>query len=309
MTTHAQPTRTTPIPRADRDTLLAAGRAQRWTHRVGPDQLLPDAVLLDSTWYVIPRAIPTPTTQHPPRSPPPSPRSTRYSTGPTVRSPTSDEHSRSQTHRREVNGRQPDTRVQRGSYSGSAGTQCVPWVASANVHQLRSQQPNLNPCDPPDPPPHWQRNPLPRLISPTQPVPGVPHAMISRSLDTSPLANRNLSGYLTHVAESPSPTPAEVRPEAAPTLTFTGRAIPSNQAVSTSYHDITGRQGLRGPVITYPARSGRTDDRAATHYHRHPNLHRLRHRLHAKVGPIPYAVHGAIPQKAPELTISTLTQQ
>lgn len=41
------------ISRAAMDEHVHAGRAQRWTHELGPDRLVPQAVLFDDTWYIV----------------------------------------------------------------------------------------------------------------------------------------------------------------------------------------------------------------------------------------------------------------
>ncbi|MFJ5984438.1 hypothetical protein [Lentzea sp. NPDC092896] len=41
------------ISRATMDEHVAAGRAQRWTHELGPGRLVPQAVLLDGTWFTV----------------------------------------------------------------------------------------------------------------------------------------------------------------------------------------------------------------------------------------------------------------
>jgi len=41
------------ISRATMDEHVAAGRAQRWTHELGPGRLVPQAALLDGTWFAI----------------------------------------------------------------------------------------------------------------------------------------------------------------------------------------------------------------------------------------------------------------
>lgn len=41
------------ISREDMDAHIDAGRAQRWTHQLGPDRMVFVAAHMDGTWYVV----------------------------------------------------------------------------------------------------------------------------------------------------------------------------------------------------------------------------------------------------------------